>query len=140
MPNCAVHNGSNLTEKIQLQAAQPTSQAHAPTPQQQTSTTTMASAVSEPEPEPQQQEGGRPPMQRKRSFLSGVDDFFLQVEGPNQLMTISGMWLFDAPLNHGEVRAEVERLVSRFPRLTQRVSEQPDGRTRWEDDPEFSLD
>jgi WS/DGAT/MGAT family acyltransferase len=65
------------------------------------------------------------------------------MDRPTNLMVITGTLWFDEPLAWDEVREVIAtRLVERFPRFHQRISESrvPLRGPSWEDDPDFDLD
>ncbi len=79
----------------------------------------------------------------KREKMTSVDSAWLHMEDPTNLMMITGVLLFDAPLPLEALKMVVEdRLLANFPRFKQRVVEEglllktP----YWEDDPYFNLD
>lgn len=79
----------------------------------------------------------------KREKMTSVDSAWLHMEDPTNLMMITGVLLFDAPLRLEDLKMVVEdRLLAHFPRFKQRVVEEglllktP----YWEDDPHFNLD
>jgi diacylglycerol O-acyltransferase / wax synthase len=62
------------------------------------------------------------------------------MDRPNNLMVVHGLLWLSAPPDWDEVERVIrERLVERFPVFHRRAAER-DGRWRWEDDPDFSLD
>jgi diacylglycerol O-acyltransferase / wax synthase len=73
--------------------------------------------------------------------LSAVDTAWLHMEDPTNLMMVTGVFVFERPLDFGQV-AELlrDRLLS-IPRFTQRVVEprMPFAGPRWETDPHFDL-
>ncbi|WP_225413302.1 WS/DGAT/MGAT family O-acyltransferase [Stigmatella hybrida] len=75
--------------------------------------------------------------------MSSVDAAWLRMETPTNLMMITAVLWFDAPLDTARLRQVVrERLVERFPRFRQRVAE-PRGEwasLHWQDDPAFDLE
>ncbi len=78
-----------------------------------------------------------------RQRLSPADAAWLHMDRPTNLMVIQAVTWFDEPLNWSRVREIVdERMVRRFPRFRQRVSESllPFDAPYWEDDPNFVLD
>ncbi|KAI8149024.1 wax ester synthase-like acyl-CoA acyltransferase domain-containing protein [Fennellomyces sp. T-0311] len=48
--------------------------------------------------------------------LSGMDNFFLQIEHPRRLMTVSSLWIFDGPLVSRVVYDAIDQLCEDFPR------------------------
>lgn len=80
---------------------------------------------------------------RKRGEqLSSVDTAWLRMEHPTNLMMITGVLMFDEPIDFERLKTTIEeKLIQRFPRFRQRVAggERPSGQPRWEDDPHFDL-
>jgi diacylglycerol O-acyltransferase len=75
--------------------------------------------------------------------MSSADAAWLHMDRPTNLMVITGALWFDEPLDWAKVREVIAtRLVDRFPRFRQRVSESrvPLRGPSWEDDPDFDLD
>jgi len=77
-----------------------------------------------------------------RRPLSSVDTVWLRMEDPTNLMMISGIMLFGAPMDEERLRATLNQLVFRFRRFRQRVVKPSSrfGSAHWEDDDCFSLD
>ena len=79
-------------------------------------------------------------MARKR--ISFADYAWLRMDDPHNLMVITGLMTFDAPLDYERFKATVEHSWLRFRRFRQRIAlpvfqfMQP----YWEDDPDFNLD
>ena len=48
--------------------------------------------------------------------LSGMDNFFLQIEHSRRLMTVSSLWVFDGPLVSRVVYNAIDQLCEEFPR------------------------
>eukprot|EP00128_Syssomonas_multiformis_P000902 Colp12_sorted_trinity150504_noHs@85 len=74
---------------------------------------------------------------RLHSHLTGVDKVFIDLESPENLMTISGLWFFDNPLNITEVKRLLQLMVDSAPRLRQVVDEKG---KRWQEFPSFKLE
>lgn len=55
-------------------------------------------------------------MDEQEGFLSGLDDFWLRVEHPRRLMTVSGLWMFEKRLDSRRVYQSINELCDRFPR------------------------
>lgn len=74
--------------------------------------------------------------------MSSADAAWLRMDRPQNLMAITSVLWFDAPLDLPRIRDLLtERLVERFPRFTQRVVDGGAlGGAHWEDDPDFDLD
>lgn len=70
--------------------------------------------------------------------LAPVDQAWLRMEDPTNLMMVTGILIFDQPLDFDRLRATFEHRLLRFRRFRQRVVTV--GNTaRWEDDPNFTL-
>ena len=67
--------------------------------------------------------------------LTAVDLTWLRMERPDNLMMITGVLTFDAPLDVARLKALLDHRLTYFRRFTQRIV---DG--HWEDDPGFELD
>ena len=74
--------------------------------------------------------------------LSAVDAAWLRMEDPTNLMMVTGILVFDEPLDVRRLRATLERRLLVFERFRQRVEEAPFGvgSPRWVDDRRFDLD
>src|SRR5207253_2843429 len=74
--------------------------------------------------------------------LSSVDAAWLRMEDPTNLMMVTGVLLFEEPLDFSRVRATLERRLLAFDRFRQRVVEAPFGLgpPRWVEDQHFDLD
>lgn len=74
-----------------------------------------------------------------RQALSGVDQAWLQMDEPTNLMMVTGLLLFDRPLNPARLRLTLERRLLAFPRFGQRIVRPAlaGGRPHWEEDPDF---
>jgi len=74
--------------------------------------------------------------------LSNVDAAWLRMEDPTNLMMVTGILLFDDPLDLGRVRHVLEDRLLPFHRFHQRVREAPFGLgpPQWVDDPNFDLE
>ena len=72
--------------------------------------------------------------------LAPVDAAWLHMESPTNLMVITGVLWFDAPLDWDRLLAVLaERLVEPYPKFRMRVVERPLAGAYWEPDPAFSL-
>ncbi len=82
-------------------------------------------------------------MGRKRAeSLSSVDVAWYQMEDPTNLMMITGVFIFDEPVDFERLKATLDvRFVQRFRRFRQRIVAKRSrfGRPFWEDDPNFEL-
>ncbi len=77
-----------------------------------------------------------------RKKLSFADYAWLRMDDPNNLMVITGLMTFDAPLDYERLRGIIETSFFRFRRFRQRLAppNPPSMRPYWEDDPNFNLD
>jgi diacylglycerol O-acyltransferase / wax synthase len=73
--------------------------------------------------------------------LSSVDAAWLRMEDPTNLMMVTGILVFDEPLDPGRLRRTLERRLLPFQRFRQRVVEAPFGvgPPQWVDDDRFDL-
>jgi diacylglycerol O-acyltransferase len=74
-----------------------------------------------------------------RSSLSSVDTAWLRMEEPANLMMITGVLVFGAPMDYDRLKATIQARVLRFDRFHQRVVRPVLGAPYWEDDPDFDL-
>jgi diacylglycerol O-acyltransferase len=74
--------------------------------------------------------------------FSYADFAWLRMDEPNNLMVITGLMTFEAPLDYERLKATIEASLLRFRRFRQRVAppRPPFMRPYWEDDPNFDLD
>jgi diacylglycerol O-acyltransferase / wax synthase len=74
--------------------------------------------------------------------LSSVDAAWLRMEDPTNLMMVTGILVFDQPLDPRKLRATLEKRLLSFDRFRQRVVEAPFGigSPRWVDDDRFDID
>ena len=74
--------------------------------------------------------------------LSNVDAAWPRMEDPTNLMMVTGILVFEEPLDHRRVRSLLEKRLLVFDRFRQRVVEAPFGigPPRWVDDRHFDLD
>ena len=79
---------------------------------------------------------------KNRALLSPADNAWLRMEHPTNLMMISGVFLFEEPLQFGRVRQVLQERLLAFDRFRQRVVEPkvPFQPALWEDDPHFDID
>ena len=75
-----------------------------------------------------------------RKPLSNVDTAWLRMEDPTNLMMISGVLVFGAPLDYERLKATLQHGLLRFDRFRQRVVQPAMSRAYWEDDPDLDLD
>lgn len=79
------------------------------------------------------------PSNRNRSEpLTPVDHAWLRMEDPTNLMMVTGILIFDQPLDFERLRATFEHRLLRFERFRQRVVTSGDN-AHWELDPNFTL-
>lgn len=79
---------------------------------------------------------------RRDESLSSVDVAWYQMEDPTNLMMITGLMVFDEPVDYDRLRAILEtRLVGQFRRFRQRVVTKTTrfGRPYWEEDSNFDI-
>jgi diacylglycerol O-acyltransferase len=74
-----------------------------------------------------------------RKPLSPVDTAWLRMEDPTNLMMITGVMVFAAPMDYERLKATIEFQLLRFDRFRQRVVWPVRGRLCWEEDPDFDL-
>ncbi len=82
-------------------------------------------------------------MARSTRTLRPVDDVWLQLDHPDNLMVVESLLLLDGVLDRDSLRTLVrERVVDRFPVFRQRPvpGSWTSTRRSWEDDPDFDLD
>ncbi len=72
--------------------------------------------------------------------LTYVDTAWLHMEDPTNLMMVTGIFVFDRPLDFARVRDTLQgRMADRFPRLRHRVK-QDGSSAHWVEDPTFDMD
>ena len=72
--------------------------------------------------------------------LDPVDTAWLHMEDPTNLMMVTGIYIFDGPLDFARLKDTARyRMADRFPRLTHRVVQKGSSAT-WEPDPTFDID
>jgi diacylglycerol O-acyltransferase / wax synthase len=76
-----------------------------------------------------------------REPISNVDTAWLRMEDPTNLMMISGVLVFGAPMDYERLRETLEVGLLRFRRFRRRVIMPKGalGRLYWEDDPSFDM-
>ncbi len=74
--------------------------------------------------------------------LSFADHAWLRMDRPSNLMIITGLMTFDAPLDFERFKTNVQQILLEYPPFTQRLVKPrlPFLRAAWEDDPDFNLD
>ena len=74
-----------------------------------------------------------------RKTLSSVDTAWLRMEVPANLMMITGVMVFGAPIETDQLRATLEKRLLPFDRFRQRIVRPALGIPYWEEDPDFDL-
>ena len=74
-----------------------------------------------------------------RKSLSSVDTAWLRMEEPANLMMITGVMVFDGPMDHERLKATLQERMLRFERFRQRIVQPALGIPYWEEDPDFDL-
>jgi diacylglycerol O-acyltransferase len=74
-----------------------------------------------------------------RKPLSSVDNAWLRMEDPTNLMMITGVMIFGAPLEYERLKATIEKRLLRFDRFRKRAVRPLVGSAYWADDPDFDL-
>jgi diacylglycerol O-acyltransferase len=74
-----------------------------------------------------------------RKSLSSVDTAWLRMEVPSNLMMITGVMVFGAPMDRERLKATLEKRMLRFDRFRQRIVRPIVGVPYWEEDPDFDL-
>ncbi|MFN8473437.1 MAG: wax ester/triacylglycerol synthase family O-acyltransferase [Anaerolineae bacterium] len=77
---------------------------------------------------------------RRREPLSSVDTAWLRMEDRDNLMMITGVMMFDQPLDYGRVKATLEERLLRWDRFRSKIVEPKFGSPYWEVDPTFDID
>ncbi len=86
----------------------------------------------------QQQSGVRQWLGRRREPMSRVDNAWLRMESPTNLMMITSVLMFDEPIDFDRLIDLLESRFLRFRRFRQRPVE-IGGLAFWEDDPDFDI-
>ncbi|MFN8483746.1 MAG: wax ester/triacylglycerol synthase family O-acyltransferase [Anaerolineae bacterium] len=76
---------------------------------------------------------------RRREALSSVDTAWLRMEDRDNLMMITGVMMFDQPLDYGRVKATLEERLLRWDRFRSKIVEPRLGSPYWEVDPNFDI-
>ena len=82
------------------------------------------------------------PGRKRTESLSSVDVAWYHMEDPTNLMMITGVFIFDEPVDFERLKATLDvRFVQRYRRFRQRVVAKRSrfGRSYWEDDPTFDI-
>lgn len=76
-----------------------------------------------------------------RKPLSSVDTTWFRMEDPTNMMMITGVMVFGAPMDFERLKATIEHRLLCFDRFRQHVARswRPPGRFHWENDPDFDL-
>ena len=74
-----------------------------------------------------------------RKPLSSVDHAWLRMEDPTNLMMITGVMIFGAPLEYERLMATIEKRLLRFDRFRKKAVRPLVGTPYWADDPDFDL-
>ncbi len=74
-----------------------------------------------------------------RKTLSSVDTAWLRMEDPTNMMMITGVMVFGAPMDYERLMATIEHGLLRFDRFRQRVVQPAWGAPHWAEDPDFDL-
>ena len=75
----------------------------------------------------------------RRSPMSRVDTAWLRMERPTNLMMITGVMMFESPLDIKTLRKVIESKFLSYPRFRQKVLDTPTG-AFWQDDQDFDID
>lgn len=78
-------------------------------------------------------------MKLKKELLAPVDNAWLRMEDPTNLMMITGLFLFEEPLEMARLKKVVEERLLSYRRFRQRVVQPSLQPAYWEDDPTFDL-
>jgi len=75
----------------------------------------------------------------RKVAMSRVDTAWLRMERPTNLMMITGVMMFESPLDLKTLRKVIETKFLAYPRFRQKAVDGPTG-AFWQDDPDFDLD
>ncbi|WP_460453054.1 WS/DGAT/MGAT family O-acyltransferase [Arenimonas aestuarii] len=75
----------------------------------------------------------------KKTPMSRVDTAWLRMERATNLMMITGVMMFETPLDIRTLRKVIEQKFLAYPRFRQKAVDGPTG-AFWQDDPDFDLD
>jgi diacylglycerol O-acyltransferase len=75
----------------------------------------------------------------RKSPMSRVDTAWLRMERPTNLMMITGVMMFETPLDIKTLRKVIETKFLSYPRFRQKAVDTPTG-AFWQDDADFDLD
>ncbi len=79
-------------------------------------------------------------MKLKKDFLAPVDNAWLRMEDPTNLMMITGVFLFDEVMEMDALKKVIEERLLTYRRFRQRVVQPALQPAYWEDDPTFDLE
>ncbi|MGB3714142.1 MAG: wax ester/triacylglycerol synthase family O-acyltransferase [Candidatus Promineifilaceae bacterium] len=93
-------------------------------------------------PESKQTESSMLRIIGRRAHLSPVDTAWLRMEHPTNLMMITGIFMFDEPLDYDALRSTLSKRLLRYDRFRQRAVRPvlPFAPPYWEFDPNFDID
>src|SRR6478735_10718946 len=77
--------------------------------------------------------------QALREPMTRVDTAWLRMERPTNLMMITGVMMFETPLDIRTLRKVIETKFLSYPRFRQKAVDTPTG-AFWQDDADFDLD
>lgn len=77
---------------------------------------------------------------RRREPMSRVDTAWLRMERSTNLMMITGVMMFDEPLQLDKLKRAVKQRFLAYPRFRQKVVDSAAGGAVWEEDADFDLD
>ena len=75
----------------------------------------------------------------RRSPMTRVDTAWLRMERATNLMMITGVMMFESPLDIRTLRKVIESKFLAYPRFRQKAVDTPTG-AFWQDDADFDLD
>lgn len=74
-----------------------------------------------------------------RRPLSSVDAAWLRMESPDNMMMVTGVLVFGAPMDYDRLKATLEHRLMGLDRFHQRIVRPAFGPPYWEDDPDYDL-
>lgn len=82
------------------------------------------------------------PADTSRQPVAAVDSAWLRMDEPANLMVVTGVLVFEAPIPFSRIRHIFETRLLQFSRFRQRIVDTrlPVGTPTWEEDPHFDLD
>ena len=75
----------------------------------------------------------------RKTPMTRVDQAWLRMERPTNLMMITGVMMFETPVTLDGLKKIIRERFMAYPRFRQKVAETATG-TFWQDDPDFDLD